>query len=252
MKAESASICICLITFSLTIFTWSGTAQAEETEVQALIRRVETQYQGRTSHAVAHMKITTEYWSREIVMEMWSRGRDTFLARILSPKKDEGVATLKIGGEMWNYLPNIDRLIKIPSSMMGESWMGSHLTNDDLVKENQVDKLYDLTLKKEGGEAEVTGIPKSEAPVVWGKLVYRIEMKRLIPLFIDYYDEENRLVRKITFDRVKEISGRAVPLHMVVQPVDKPKERTELTYTKLEFDIKLSDDLFSIRSLRRQ
>jgi hypothetical protein len=241
-----------LAAFSLFIFDCPYTINAQETEVQALIRKVETQYQGKTSHAVAQMKITTEYWSREIVMEMWSKGRDTFLARILSPKKDEGVASLKIGEEMWNFLPNIDRLIKIPSSMMGESWMGSHLTNDDLVKENQVDKLYDLTMKKEGGEAEVTCIPKPNAPVVWGKIVYRIEMKGLIPLFIDYYDEVNRLVRKMTFDRVKEISGRAIPLHMVVQPIDKPKERTELTYTKLEFDVKLPDDMFSLRSLRRQ
>jgi hypothetical protein len=249
MKTNSA---IFLAVFFLIIFTFPYTAGAQETEVQALIRKVETQYQGKTSHAVAQMKITTEYWSREIVMEMWSKGRDTFLARILSPKKDEGVASLKIGEEMWNFLPNIDRLIKIPSSMMGESWMGSHLTNDDLVKENQVDKLYDLAMKKEGEEAEVTCIPKPDAPVVWGMIVYRIEMKGLIVLFIDYYDEENHLVRKITFDRVKEISGRSIPLHMVVQPVDKPKERTELTYTKLEFDIKLADDLFSLRSLRRK
>jgi len=227
-------------------------ANADETDVRALIRKVETQYQGNTSHAIVRMQIVTESWSREIVMEIWSKGRDMFLARILSPKKDEGVASLKIGEEMWNYLPNIDRLVKIPSSMMGESWMGSNLTNDDLVKENRIDMLYNFSMDNKGEEVEITAIPKPEAPVVWGKLVYRLRLNKLIPLYVDYFDEDNRLARKITFDRVKDISGRSVPLHMVVQPVDKPREMTELTYTKLEFDVKLPDNFFSIRSLRRQ
>jgi hypothetical protein len=251
MRDKYAYIPLYFFSFLILLLPISGRAYGE-TEVQALVRKVETQYQGKTSHAIVRMKVITEFWSREIVMEMWSKGRDRFLARILSPKKDEGVASLKIGNEMWNYLPNIDRLVKIPSSMMGESWMGSNLTNDDLVKENQIDVLYDLSMKKEGGEAEITGIPKPDAPVVWGKLIYKLELKRLIPLTIDYFDEGNRMVRKITFDRVEEISGRSVPLHMIVQPVDKPKEKTDLTYTKLEFDVKLPDDFFSISSLRRK
>jgi hypothetical protein len=252
MKLNFFTIPFCIFCFVLLLLSVITNAGAGETDVQALIRKVETQYQGNTSHAVVRMQIVTEFWSRELVMEMWSKGRHKFLARILSPKKDEGLASLKIGEEMWNYLPNIDRLVKIPSSMMGESWMGSNLTNDDLVKENQIDRLYDFSMVKEGEVAEVTAIPKPEAPVVWGKLIYRIELKTLIPLYVDYFDEENKLVRKITFNGVKEFSGRSVPLHMVVQAVNKPKEKTELTYTKLEFDVKLPDSFFSIRSLRRQ
>ena len=221
-------------------------------EARDLVRRVETQYQGVSSHAVSVMRVVTDRWNREMTLEMWSKGRDRFLVRILEPKKDEGVASLKIGNEMWNYLPNIDRLVKIPSSMMGENWMGSHLTNDDLVKENQIDELYDLTLKKTGGTAEVTGVPKPEAAVVWGRILYIIDIERLIPLSIRYYDEDNTLVRTITFDDVRKVSGRWIPLRMLVRPEDKPGERTEFVYKELRFDVNLPDDFFSLRSLRRR
>jgi len=173
MKWDFYSLSISLFCPLILLLSVMENAEADETDVRALIRKVETQYQGNTSHAIVRMQIVTEFWSREIVMEIWSKGRDMFLARILSPKKDEGVASLKIGEEMWNYLPNIDRLVKIPSSMMGESWMGSNLTNDDLVKENQVDMLYNFSMEKEGEEVEITAIPKPEAPVVWGEVIYK-------------------------------------------------------------------------------
>jgi outer membrane lipoprotein-sorting protein len=232
-----------------------STAQSRATgseEARELVRSVETQYQGKTSHAIATLRVVTDRWNREMTLEMWSIGRDKFLARILKPGKDEGVSSLKLGNEMWNYLPNIDRLVKIPSSMMGESWMGSHLTNDDLLKENQIDELYDLTLKKVGNSAEVTGVPKPDAAVVWGRILYTIDIERLIPITIRYYDEADTLVRTITFDDVKKVSGRWIPLRMLVRPEDKPAERTELVYTTLTFDVKLADDFFSLRSLRRR
>jgi outer membrane lipoprotein-sorting protein len=224
--------------------------QSGREEARALVRRVETQYQGETSHAVSRMRVITAKWTREMTLEMWSKGRDRFLVRVVAPKKDEGVASLKIGEEMWNYLPNIDRLVKIPSSLMGDSWMGSHLTNDDLVKENQVDKLYDLTMTRKGNIAEITGVPKPNAAVVWGKILYSIDTEKLIPLSTLYFDEDNALVRTIAFEDVRRVSGRWIPLRMIVKPEDKPKERTEMNYDKLEFDVSLSKDFFSLRTLR--
>jgi outer membrane lipoprotein-sorting protein len=229
---------------------WAQADRSGSEEDRALVKRVETQYQGETSHAIARMRVVTAKWTREMTLEMWSKGRDRFLVRITAPKKDEGVAYLKIGNEMWNYLPNIDRLVKIPSSLMGDSWMGSHLTNDDLVKENQVDLLYNLTMTRRGNIAEITGIPKPNAPVVWGKILYSIDTEKLIPLSTLYYDEENTLVRTISFEDVRRISGRWIPLRMIVKPEDKPKERTEMDYRKLEFDVSLPKDFFSIRTLR--
>ncbi len=237
---------------------WGGilavaqTGRSDSEEARALVRRVETQYQGETSHAVARMRVVTAKWSREMSLEMWSKGRDRFLVRVIAPKKDEGVASLKIGEEMWNYLPNIDRLVKIPSSLMGDSWMGSHLTNDDLVKENQVDKLYDLTMTRRGGIADITGIPKPNAAVVWGKILYSIDTERLVPLSTRYYDEDGVLVRTISFEDVQRVSGRWIPLRMIVQPEDKPKERTEMSYGKLEFNVSLSKDFFTLRTLRNR
>ena len=233
--------------------TESGAETPETIDAQALIRQVETQYQGENSHSTMHMKVVTDAYSREMSMEGWSEGRDKFLARILSPKKDEGIATLKIGDEMWNFLPKIDRLIKIPSSLMGDRWMGSHLTNDDLVKENKIDELYTFeTEKVEGQVATIICTPKPDAAIVWGKVLYRIDLTKIIPTAVDYYDEDGDLVRTMTFDRVENISGRWVPMRMVIQPTDKPDEKTELIYDSLTFDVKFKDNLFSVQSLRRR
>ena len=229
---------------------------AQETvdfDVQELIRQVETQYSGETSYAMLHMKIVTDVWSRELTMESWSEGRDKFLARILAPKKEQGTATLKINDDMWNYLPKIDRLMKIPSSLMGDSWMGSHLTNDDLVKESKIDELYTFEVEKiEDTIATIICTPKPDAAIVWDKVVYRIEITRKIPVSIDYFDEDDVLVRTMTFDKIENISGRWIPLKMIILPVEKPDEMTELVYENLEFDVTLRKDLFSISSLRRQ
>ncbi|MBT4482436.1 MAG: outer membrane lipoprotein-sorting protein, partial [Candidatus Latescibacteria bacterium] len=134
-------------------FINSGAADTLSTlDAQSLVREIETQYQGTTSHSIMRMKVVTDVWTRELVMESWSESRDRYIARIISPKKEEGTATLKIGDEMWNYLPKIDRLMKIPSSLMGDSWMGSHFTNDDLVKENKIDELYTFEIERIEGE----------------------------------------------------------------------------------------------------
>ncbi|MBN1294807.1 MAG: outer membrane lipoprotein-sorting protein [Candidatus Latescibacteria bacterium] len=240
----------------LICFTSVGIAvaqKAEDIDPQALIRQVETQYQGKTSYATMHMKIVTDAWSRELVMESWSEGRDKFLARILSPKKEEGTASLKIEDDMWNYLPKIDRLMKIPSSLMGDSWMGSHLTNDDLVKENKIDELYTFAVGKvEDSVATIICTPKSDAAIVWDKVEYQVDLTKIIPVNVYYYDEDGDLVRTMIFDKVENIDGRWIPLRMGVQPVDKPNEMTELVYENLKFDIKLPDDFFSLRSLRRR
>ena len=226
-------------------------ADFEDMTAAELVKRVETQYQGKTAHAVSRMKVVTENWTREMKLETWSEGRDTFLARILRPKKDQGIATLRIEDDMWNYIPKIDRLIKIPSSLMGDSWMGSHLTNDDIVKENKIEDLYDLTASMSpDGIATVIGIPKPDAAIVWGRLEYNIDMEKLIPVSTLYYDEDGALVRTMSFDGVEQIDGRWLPLRMMIQPEDEPEEYTEFVYETMEFDIKLKKNLFSVRSLR--
>lgn len=250
-KIFSVILTGCIVFTAIGIQRITSAESLEKLDAKEIVRKVETQYQGTTSHATARMKVVTESWSRELSMEMWSKGRDQFLARILTPKKEEGTATLKIGDEIWNYLPKIDRLMKIPSSLMGDSWMGSHLTNDDLVKENKIDELYDVELGNvEGSEVTIICIPKSEAAVVWGKIEYLIDVEKMIPVRVLYFDEDGVIVRTMTFDQVKRVSDRWIPLHMVVKPEEEPNEMTELIYDNLEFDIKLDKDQFTIRAMR--
>ncbi len=244
-------LCV-IITLVCAMLSVVARAPAEELDARAIVRRIETQYQGETSRSRAVMTVVTEHWTRELVMDMWSEGRDKFLAKILSPKKEQGTASLKIGDEMWNYLPKIDRLIKIPSSLMGDSWMGSHFTNDDLVKEDKVDDLYDLSIaSRDGDRVVITGVPKSDAAVVWGRIDYSVDMEKVVPVEILYYDEDGELVRTFTFDRVEQVSGRWLPLRMVIRPLDKPEEKTEFVYDSIEFGVRLDNDFFSLRTIRR-
>lgn len=220
---------------------------------QELIKRVETQYNGDSSHAIMTMSIVTEDWSRELTMESWSEGREKFLTVIREPRKEEGTATLKIEDDIWNYLPRIDRLMKIPSSLMGDSWMGSHLTNDDLVKENKIDEMYTFTIESTAdGITAIICTPKPDAAVVWGSIRYRVDLERLIPVDVEYYDEDEELMRTMTFDMIEQVSGRWIPLRMTVQPEDAPDEKTMITYSDLAFDVELADNLFTVQSLRRQ
>ncbi len=252
MNRKTVKMIALMIGAAVSIGVSVRTGYAREMTAREIIRQIETQYQGQTSHAVTHMRVVTARWTREMTLETWSKGRDRFLARVLAPKKDEGVSTLKVGNDIWNYLPNIDRVIKIPSGMMGDSWMGSHLTNDDLVKGDQVDELYDLTMTQKEDVAEIAGVPKPGAAVVWGRIVYMVDLERMIPLSVRYYDEAGNSVRTITFEDVQRISGRWVPMRMRVQPEDAPRERTVMQYQRLRFDVRISDDLFTLPALRRR
>ena len=127
----------------LLCFNPSARAQ-EDLTPGAILDRIDDLYRGKSSHAIMRMAVVTENWTRELELESWSMGKEKSLMRILSPRKEKGTATLKSGKQMWNYLPKVDRVIKIPSSMMGSSWMGSHFTNDDLVKESRMAEDYDF------------------------------------------------------------------------------------------------------------
>ncbi|MEJ2199749.1 MAG: outer membrane lipoprotein-sorting protein [Desulfuromonadaceae bacterium] len=226
-------------------------AFATELNLQELIRQVEVQYRGHSSHALVRMEVATENWQRSLEMESWSLERDRFLTRILEPPKERGVSTLKVDNEVWNYLPKVDRVIKIPPSMMGGAWMGSHITNDDLVKGSQVDQDYTFTLTDETASSWlIECLPQPEAAVVWGKLLYEIEKTNKLPVRVQYFDEAMTLVREIVFDDVQTVSGRTLPLRMTVHPVDKPEEKTVMQYRDIEFDVALPTNFFSLRSLK--
>jgi hypothetical protein len=221
-------------------------------DVEALVRQVEQQYMGASSRAQTTMLVKTSHWERSLEMEAWSLDRDYFLVRIIEPAKERDVATLKRYREVWNYLPKVDRVIKVPPSMMGGSWMGSHITNDDLVKANHIEKDYNLRLIEETETYFlVECLPKADAAVVWGKIVYRINKTPQVPEQVDYYDEEMVRVREIHFDDVQQIGDRIVPMRLTVLPLEKPDEQTILHYRELVFDLPIDETYFSLRNLKK-
>jgi hypothetical protein len=225
---------------------------SDATEIVDCVDRI---MRGESSRGVATMEVVTENWSRAMEMQMWSLGTDFALVRILSPRKDAGTATLKAGNEIWNYLPRVDRTIKIPASLMSAAWMGSHFTNDDLVKESRLIEDYEITLAFEGGREgievwEFDLVPRPEAPVVWGRIAYQVRKSDTMPVFARYYDEDGELIRTMTFFDYRNLGGRLVPVAMRVVPEDKPGEFTEVRYSELEFDVDLDEEFFSLRSLR--
>jgi outer membrane lipoprotein-sorting protein len=206
---------------------------------------------GDSSEGIMAMRV----YKRGIVsmrMKVWSKGRDKFLAKILAPSQLRGMSTLKSGDNLWNYLPKMDRILKLGASMMGGSWMGSHFTNDDLVKETDLRKHYTCTsYKDEGKEMVITVKPKPNAPVVWGSLVMRIQKDTAIPIWTRFHDERGTLKRTMRFEAVQTMGGRTFPTRMVLQPEDAPSERTEVSFHRMKFDHRVDDSLFTLQGLKR-
>lgn len=229
-------------------------AHAQQT-AREIVDEVDRLLRGNSSRGRFTMEIVTEHWSRSLEIRVWSLGTDYALARVLAPAKEAGTATLKIGDEVWNYLPRVDRTIKVPPSLMMGSWMGSHFTNDDLVKESRLIEDYDIEIAFEGPRDgvevwEFALTPKPEAPVVWGKVVEQVRKRDKMPTWAKYYDERGRLERTVTLGEYRVMGGRLVPGLMNVVPADEPNERTTIRYEELEFDVGLSPDFFSLRNLR--
>jgi outer membrane lipoprotein-sorting protein len=233
-----------------------GWAEVDDQRAREIVDRVDRLLRGDSSRGTVEMQIVTTNWQRTLSMQIWSRGTDEALIRVLKPEKEAGTATLKVGNNIWNYLPKVNRTIKIPTSMMMASWMGSHFTNDDLVKDSRLIRDYFIAISFEGERDgtqvyEFTLTPKPEAAVVWGKIVLEVRQADLMPTWQRFYDEDGKLVREMTLSDYKTMGGRLVPTRMVVRPADKPGEQTMITYNELTFDIAISEETFSLRNLER-
>ena len=230
---------------------------AAQVDARTIIDRVDRMLRGDSSRGVATMEVVTEHWERRMTMEIWSLGTDYSLVRLRAPQREAGTATLKAEEDIWNYLPKVDRTIKVPASMMGGSWMGSHFTNDDLVKDSRLIEDYDIELVLDGEDAEGVTVwdfrltPKPEAPVVWGHIEYRVRQSDDMPLWARFFDEDGELARTIEHGEFTEFSGRIVPRVMYMHPAGKPDERTTIRYEELEFDIDIDPSFFSLRTLQR-
>jgi hypothetical protein len=253
LKTFAVGVVAGVASISLTAF---APAYAQETP-RDIIDRVDRILRGDSSRGTATMEVVTEHWSRSITMDVWSLGTEYSLVRVTQPAKEAGTGTLKAERDIWNYLPKVDRTIKIPASMMSGSWMGSHFTNDDLVKESRLIEDFDIEIGFEGERDgvnvwEFTLIPKPEAAVVWGSIEYRVRKNDYMPLWARYYDEDGELARTLEFSEFRTMGGRVVPAVMNMLPADKPGERTTMIYDNLEFDIDLDKSFFSLQTLKRR
>ena len=234
------------------VFTSVSFAQ----EADEIVRRADEHFRGLSSYVEMTMAIKKPQWSREISMKSWSKGTKYSLILITAPARDKGTAFLKRGTEVWNWIPSIEKVIKIPPSMMMQSWMGSDFTNDDLVKESSIIEDYD---KKLIGETTMEGrecwtlelIPKPEAPVVWGKVKLWISKIDYLQLRIEYFDEEGELVNIMELSDIKTMGGRVIPTYLKMIPAAKENQWTEIKYHQAEFDIEISENFFSESQMKR-
>jgi hypothetical protein len=220
-----------------------------------VMNRIDDQYRGRKSHGIFEMEVKTRHWTRRMTMESWSLGTDYSMVRILKPRKEKGTATLKAKNDLFIYLNKTGRTIKVASGMMGGSWMGSHFTNDDLVKHSRMADDFQIELSFRGEEKGVPVYrfdltPNPDAPVVWGRITVTVRQSDLQPLRQLFYDEDGEKVRILEFFDHRERDGRMMPHRMVMRPLDGSGEYTRVSWERIDFNADVSKGFFSIQKLR--
>lgn len=220
-----------------------------------VLDRIDDVSRGESSHALMQMRVKTKHYTRSMALESWSMGEKFSLVRILEPKKERGTATLRAHDDLFSYLSKTGRTIKITGAMMGGSWMGSHFTNDDLVKSTRLRNEFDASIAdgpQVEGEAtyKLTLIPKPETAVVWGKIESTVRVSDLLPVEQVFYDEDGEPARRMTFRGYQQIGERKTATHITMTPLDKPGEFTEIRYAKLEFNVDLTPNFFTLQRLK--
>jgi outer membrane lipoprotein-sorting protein len=220
-----------------------------------IIKKVDQKMRGNYSYQEMEMKIVRPDWERAVTMKSWSKGTTYALILITSPAKEKGQVFLKRDKEMWNWVPSIERMIKIPPSMMMQSWMGSDFTNDDLVRESSIVIDYEHNYL---GEEDVNGIscwkleldPKPEAPVVWGKIIAWID-KEYNQLKVEYFDEDGYLVNIMNQSDIRQMDDREIPTHLEMIPADEEGKKTVINILSATFDDPIPENFFSQQNMQR-
>lgn len=226
-------------------------------DAREIVRRSNDLLRDTNSYAVVVMEITRPKWSRSVTLEAWTSGADKAFIRTLAPRKDKGVTFLKRGREAWHYVPSIDRVIKIPPSMMLQSWMGSDFTNDDVVRADSIVADYDHAVVRDEEYAGqrcwvIEAVPKPDAPVVWGKLRFKIAQSNYVALRVEYEDEDGELVKYGEATDVSLVEGRELATTFKMQDMTRPGNRTTLKYRRITFTPEMNKDTFTLKNLRRK
>lgn len=221
-----------------------------------IVKKADELMRTKSSYTELTMKIIKPNWTREMSMKVWALEPDYALIYITAPARDKGTVTLKRRNEVWNWLPSAQKVIKIPPSMMLQSWMGSDFTNDDLVRESSV--INDYT-HKIIGEEKIDGYdcykiqlnPKPEAGVVWSKIITWIARDSYLQPLTEYYDEDGKVVKKFIGSELKTMDGKKIFTHWEMIPVDKPGNKTIMDYNKIQFNIKIDQSFFSEQNMKK-
>ena len=219
-----------------------------------IVKKSEDNARGFSSIANITIKTVRPKWSRSMSAKAWIKGNDLTLILITSPAKEKGVVFLKRFKEVWNWVPSIERNIKMPPSMMSQSWMGTDFTNDDLVKEASILEDYTHTIIgdtiiNDRSCYKIELIPKPSAAVVWGKLLMSIDRIDYLLLHVEYYDEDDLLINTMYNSDIKILGGRLLPGKLEMTPSNKVGHKTVLIYNSIEFDVPMDDTFFTPRNM---
>jgi outer membrane lipoprotein-sorting protein len=232
-------------------------AAATAVDSKELLQKAEDHMRGKSFQAQVKMEVVRDEDVRTMEMRLSTRGVDRALVKILKPTKDRNAGNLRVDFNLWQYLPNVDRLIRVPSSMMLQSWMGSDLTHDDLVKVSSLARDYDSSIE---GEESIDGMtaykvichPKPTAPVTWGKVIAWIRKPDGVPLKREFYSEKGELIKVFSGTNIKSFSGgHTMPVSWVMKNAKKPGSLTRLEYQDVVFDKSIPDATFTQQNLRK-
>lgn len=244
-----------LLTLLLTAMIHMSVAYAQDVQPKQIVQNSINLMNGKTSKSTATMSVIRPKWTRTITMKAWSLGNDYNMILITAPAKDKGQTFLKRENEMWNWIPTISRIVRIPPSMMGQSWMGSDFTNNDIVKRNSLVNDYEHEIMGtetiEGHETyKITLTPKKDAAVIWGKVVLYISKKEYFLLKGEYYDESGTLVHLETQTNIRHFTDRDLPSKLTIVPVKEKGKKTVLEFEEIEFNVPIQKDFFSQQNMK--
>jgi outer membrane lipoprotein-sorting protein len=227
---------------------------ASSENAREIVRAAWEHWRGATSEGEITMTIHRPDWERSMSMKAWTRGQKRSLVRVTAPRKDAGNATLMIDDSMWTYSPKVNRVLKVPSSMMAQSWMGSDFSNKDVSRADSIVDQYDHTLlEKETSEGHtvyvIESIPHEDAAVVWGKEILKVRDDNVL-LAEDFYDQDGKLVKSLRSTKVGRMGGRALALVQRMEKLESEGEWTEIVIEDMRFDLDLPDSLFTRSNLR--
>lgn len=225
-------------------------------DAKAVIKKADEKMRGKTSQSEMTIQIVRPTWTREMKMKAWSKETKYAMILVTAPAKEKGTVFLKSDKEVWNWVPSIERVIKLPPSMMTQSWMGTDFTNDDLVKESSI---VDDYVHSFAGDSLIEGrncykiklVPKPEAAVVWGKIMVWIDKKDYIQMRAEFYDEENSLINTMQSYDVKQMGNRLIPTRVEMIPADKKGQKTVMIYNNISFDQPIDESFFTTQNMKK-